>query len=513
MENDVKNQIKLLIEKISENLDVSDSLYEKAENRYLSVGKWLNRKESTLLDFFPEIYLQGSFKLGTVIKPINDKEEYDIDLVCVLKIHKNKVSQNILKDLIGKEIIDYSSANNMKNAPENNRRCWTLEYSDTEQFHLDILPAVPDGIAFKILLEAKGINKNDFTESAIAITDKKHFNFNNISDDWPQSNPKGYANWFKSRMKNQFETKLKLLSESRKISIERIPDYSIKTPLQRVVQILKRHRDVMFNGSDEKPISVIISTLAGHAYNNEEDILTALNNVVNKMETFIEYNDGKYLILNPVNPLENFADKWEESVNKKNNFLKWLKQIKKDFGTLTSQTDVKILSESLKASIGENIVSKSIDHISKQTHTYKMLDRLIAERNINFNVPHKENLKWSINITNNVTLRCYVNNGVFPQGELLNDSLPPISKKLNLTFEATTDVIEPYDVYWQVVNTGHEAEQDGSLRGGLFKNDLGKNKLIREETTLYSGRHWVECFIIKNNLCVAKSGEFIVNIN
>ena len=34
----------------------------------------------------------------------------------------------------------------------------------------------------------------------------------------------------------------------------------------------------------------------------------------------------------------------------------------------------------------------------------------------------------------------------------------------------------------------------------------------KKETTSYSGSHSVQCFIIKGNVCVAKSKEFIINI-
>jgi hypothetical protein len=54
-------------------------------------------------------------------------------------------------------------------------------------------------------------------------------------------------------------------------SVEDIPDYKVRTPLQQ------RHRDHTFeHRSDERPISVIITTLAAHAYNGEETIGAAL---------------------------------------------------------------------------------------------------------------------------------------------------------------------------------------------------------------------------------------------
>ncbi|WP_197996831.1 nucleotide-binding domain-containing protein, partial [Gimesia chilikensis] len=30
--------------------------------------------------------------------------------------------------------------------------------------------------------------------------------------------------------------------------------------------------------------------------------------------------------------------------------------------------------------------------------------------------------------------------------------------------------------------------------------------------TKFPGMHWVECFVVKNGVCVARSGEFVVNI-
>lgn len=42
--------------------------------------------------------------------------------------------------------------------------------------------------------------------------------------------------------------------------------------LQRIVQILKRHRDIMFNGDEDKPISIIITTLASRAYRGETNL-------------------------------------------------------------------------------------------------------------------------------------------------------------------------------------------------------------------------------------------------
>src|SRR5690606_37219737 len=111
-------------------------------------------------------------------------------------------------------------------------------------------------------------------------------------------------------------------------------------PLQRVVQILKRHRDIMFGGNEHKPISIIITTLAAKSYNKEIDIVDALLNVLNKMESFIEekyiskYQRKIKWIANPINDEENFADKWPDESEKEDNFYAWLEKARADFSDL-----------------------------------------------------------------------------------------------------------------------------------------------------------------------------------
>jgi hypothetical protein len=76
---------RLYIEALVEELDISDTRYEQASDSYMSLGRWLNRDGSTIKRHDPVVYVQGSFGLGTVIKPLNLEEEYDVDAVCELK--------------------------------------------------------------------------------------------------------------------------------------------------------------------------------------------------------------------------------------------------------------------------------------------------------------------------------------------------------------------------------------------------------------------------------------------
>jgi len=373
---DRKNEFNRMLEYLAESLDISESHFKEAEERYQAVGKWLERDGSIIEKYNPAIYTQGSFRLGTVIKPITDEEKYDIDLVCELNLTKKQVSQKQLKDLVGVEIQSYARANNMKNPAKEARRCWTLKYADGTQFHMDILPCIPESDAFKLMLQSWGI-PGSMSDHAIAITDNTLPNYGYLDEDWLRSNPKGYAEWFKERMEIQFEVRRMILAESISAKAEDVPDYKVKTTLQRAVQILKRHRDIMFEKDpDDKPISMIITTLAAHAYNNEADLYDSLDSIIKCMPNYILTQNGSPWIPNPVNPDENFADKWEENPKKELNFRKWLVQVEVDLISALNKMGIHKVADRLKPAFGDRAVNEAMKRMGDDFRSKRESDLL-----------------------------------------------------------------------------------------------------------------------------------------
>ena len=89
-----------------------------------------------------------------------------------------------------------------------------------------------------------------------------------------------------------------------------------------------------------------------------------------------------------------------------------------------------------------------------------------------------------------------------------NDSYA-IEKHCTIVYTATYSSCKPFRIVWQIVNTGFEARN--CLRGGFEDSNVGKK--ARRETTLYTGKHFVQCFVIdKYNNCVARSKEFFINV-
>jgi hypothetical protein len=343
-----RNKLGQFLQGLAEALDISETQYEAAVDHYEAVGDWLNKEDSPIAAHDPQIFPQGSFQLGTMIKPINDTDEYDIDLVCEMKsLSKERVTQKQLKDMVGDRL---KTNDRYQKMLEEKNRCWRLQYADSARFHLDILPAIPDhdinGIAR--IIGAK------IADSAILITDKALW-------EWQRSNPLGYAQWFKESMRVQFDSQRLLLAKSLRTTVEEVPEYKVKTPLQRSIQILKRHRDIMFYGDqDDRPISIIISTLAARAYKNEADLLDALQNIINQMPSLVERDEkGNALVVNPVNPLENFADKWKKHPNRETKVRQWLHQVQADLVSALHADSLLDMTEGLKPRFGDRIVNEA----------------------------------------------------------------------------------------------------------------------------------------------------------
>lgn len=360
------------------NLDITESQYIAAVNSYKAVGDWLSKEESSIAPYKPQILPQGSFLIGTMIKPINEDDELDIDLVCELTGKRESWTQRDLKSIVGDRIKENKTYKEM--LADEGRRCWTLNYRENskqpkDKYHMDILPSIVNEGYFNLRDKMFSAMEDANLDSlAIRITDKETNNYyteNNI-EYWMKSNPFGYAQWFNNRTK---------LSEyqafSLRASIKPVPDYQKnKLPLQRVVQILKRHRDIMFSGDENKPISIIITTLSAKAYNKETNLVTALSNVISNMEKYIEskYDAslGRYVkyIPNPINSEENFADKWIEHPIREEKFYEWLEKIKSDMRNILNKTDgIHLISEAMIEPFGKELVQKTFSDYGSRLST------------------------------------------------------------------------------------------------------------------------------------------------
>jgi len=380
MMNDIrKDYLASLLEKMGQVLDITPTQHKEAVAKYEAVANYLKGDE-TIAQYDLHMYPQGSFGLGTVTKPDTDVDELDIDLVCELKkATHNNLTQKKLKKLIGDRLLS-GMYKDMVCTPDG-RRCWRIDYAESTRFHLDVLAAIPD--SSPAISGWAGVK--DYSDTAISITDKEHPEYEIYSRDWPKSNPLGYREWFKDQMLVQLNESKRMFSVKNNVKIDEVPDYEVKTPLQRAVQLMKRHRNQMFCDSssldyDDKPISIIITTLAAKAYSNEANLYDALMNILEGMPNYIKRKivSGKSVtwVENPVDHRENFADKWEAFPVREANFHLWLAEAKRFFSQLLSAEKIQNLNESLRRSMGDKLVTKTLSEFGNSARTAREMGSL-----------------------------------------------------------------------------------------------------------------------------------------
>lgn len=331
-------------------LDLSETQYSLIKRAYESVGAYLAGGDDPIL-VGAEIYSQGSVRLNTTVKP-KGSEQYDVDLLCYLPNASVASGWAEVLEAVRARLASHGTYSEMLTPlPRGHRIMYAGEY------HLDITP----GIDF-------GYNSSEHSHPLL-IPDSR-------LQDWKESNPAGYATWFDNiTEKLPIFVRLEVASESfiKSAAVRPLPDHTRKKLLNRIVQIFKRHRDVWAaEGGKEridlKPISAIITTLAGQAYSKICDEgrsystdFDVLLDVLELMPDYIRYSYGLYFVPNPSMPEENFAEKWNVEESRKGeklrkNFELWHKTITENIIEIASSVGEDQLLDNLSKYFGERPV-------------------------------------------------------------------------------------------------------------------------------------------------------------
>lgn len=338
-----KEQISQLIGTAIEQLDITDAAFDAAEQCYNDLGHHLS-------DSNAEVYVQGSFLLGTVVRPYGGDDEYDLDLVAKLDVAKTSITQQELKNRIGDLLADYHADHDGLDAESpsevsEGRRSWCLHYA---RFHMDVLPCIPDASAT--------------SDTAIELTDRE-------LRLWQKSDPLEYVTWFRKQCAKQFEEERVALSKAYG-SVDAVPNHRVRTPLHRVVQILKRHRDIYFaEDHDDRPPSSLITTLAARSYLGENDLLTATMGAVQRMPEHVEKRNGAYWVENPACSGENFADKWNDYEIRRLKFERWRTAVEQDLtGFLQETKGTVALNQRISKAFGSTPVEQAAKVLGMRTN-------------------------------------------------------------------------------------------------------------------------------------------------
>jgi hypothetical protein len=276
-----------VLDLIGVSVQLSPSQFNRAETSYHAVGGWLDAPDSPIRRYRPTTFAQGSLALDTTVRPLS-RTEFDLDLVCLVQA-SDSVSPAVVYDFLLKRMRDHGTYDKIiVEMP----RCIRLDYSG--DFHLDIVPAVPD-------------STSQPGETCLKIPDRE-------KKVWRSSNPTGYVRWFDAQAAKRllYEKAERFSANGANIKPLRdpVPAYT-KPPLKLAVQLLKRRRDIAFKGQEHlAPSSIILTTLCGLLYQGEDHPTDALMNVLNAICDWASREPIR--LVNPTNPKEWITDRWKD---------------------------------------------------------------------------------------------------------------------------------------------------------------------------------------------------------
>lgn len=369
-----KQNIDRMYRKIAAEIEISPTEADKAKESYEAVGKFLN---NNIKQYDIRVFPQGSFRLGTVIKPISDKDEYDIDLVAT--IDNKFTSAKELKNIVG-DVLKASDRYSKK--IKEGKRCWTIEYAESANYHMDILPTM---------------RSNTYSDTKELIM--THKEDENSEYEFKQTNPEAYYDWFLKRMEEEKKKLTEDYAIRNKLEIVDVPEYKIKTTLQIAIEILKRYRDIKFQEMpDIKPISIILTTLMAKIYTGKENVYELIEKFSKEYPMYLEKDaNGDILIKNPVNESENFADKWPKYPERKVAFFQFMNELKEDLvvNSILLEGNMREQADTYKKLFGENMVNRVYENIANETRIERENSNIYLKENGNITMQ-----KTNVNVRN-----------------------------------------------------------------------------------------------------------------
>jgi hypothetical protein len=270
-----------LLTKICNALQLTDTQFTVAESSYRTVGKWLGG-DDRFDGLNPRIYPQGSMSLLTTVKP-RGRVEYDLDLIFEIDCIEG-LTPKLLYEAVRDRLRAHASYGKML---ETHSRCLRLTYEN--EFHLDIVPA----------------RTHPYLGTPFIEIPQKPAQHGDLHS-WVKNNPKGLVQWFKAACNK----KLVLMEKATQEPLPQpVPSHE-KPVLAQAVQLLKRHRDVVFDNADEAPSSIVLTTLAGTFYQGEQFAENTLTQILDRIGVLAERDKLLTSVVNPACTDQKLCENW-----------------------------------------------------------------------------------------------------------------------------------------------------------------------------------------------------------
>ncbi|MBY6268866.1 nucleotide-binding domain-containing protein [Parageobacillus thermoglucosidasius] len=391
--------------------------------------------------------VQGSVAMSTVVQ--NEDNDYDIDVAIIFDKDKlpegTRATKNIIVDALKRKCTGF------KKEPEAKTNCVRIEYS--EGYHID----------FAIYRRYKDDNENYVYEHG--------------GSEWRRRDPWAITKWFLNRNKEN--------------------DYKLREVV-RLLKMFVKSRDHWVNMPGGLVLSVLAEEQCQSIYERMDErfyyTAKAIRDRLNySKEVYNPTDPTQSLILTKKDEekLENLRKRLDENLQKLDVLFNSDCTEEEALEAWEQFFNHHYWTEQKEKAKEKNEVAKSYYFFNEADETWFYDD---TEEYIENYFP--------LDLKYKVELDCKVKkNGKFVDwlSDMRKKKIPLLPNR-ELYFYASTDAPKPYQVYWKVRNRGEEAKKRNCLRGQIIHTD----ELIQYEESCFKGDHYVECYIVKNGICVAR---------
>ena len=391
-----------------------------------------------------ETCVQGSMAMATVVQ--NEDHDYDIDVAIVFKKSDlgskgAQATRNMVANALRRKTKQFNAE------PEVKTSCVRVKYADG--YHID----------FAVYRKYYDVWNACWV-------------YEHAGSDWTQRELKGLSEWFKTQNDASDGKLRKVVRLSKMFCKSRVSWKNMPSGLLQTVLC------------DEK--------LQDSHDRIDELFYYTMKEIVNRLETDIT-------VTAPVDDGRDLTPR-KSDTKKMTNWKNRLKSKLEDLDVLFKEDCTK--ADALQAWYGffnhdfwnEQVAetsSYSAKLVLKSVRTFIDTEQFIEDL-------------YPINLSYRCSVSCHVNgNGWRPKP--LSEFLQILKRYLPHNFEIRcvmvyTDCPQPYRVFWKVKNVGPEAERRNQIRGEIEE----KGNSIVEHSNFF-GNHYIECYIVKNGVCVART--------
>lgn len=390
--------------------------------------------------------IQGSMAMHTTVQ--NDKNDYDIDVGIVFESDNLNgmgplATRNMVADALKRKTKQFAEDPDVKTS------CVRLKYASTG-YHVD----------FAVFKRCK------------EDSDEKEYVYEHAGVEWSARQLKALEEWFNGEIKDKSDNLRKVIRLSKMFCKSREAWKNMPSGLIQTVIC------------DEK-LATDYTRIDELFYYTMKDIVNRING---STEVMAPVDNGRALVTRDVDR------------QKMNNWKKRLESSLKDLNILfesgcTYSEAVEAWSKFFNHSYWTNLEMSMISE-SFSIHKSQKFDD--TEEFIEDLYPVYEQY--------DLTIDCKVSGNGFtlmPILEYLDKYATHFKKYIPYNFSVRCKIgytnCPSYDkVLWKVLNVGAEAEQRNDIRGQI--QDRGKEI---SENSKFFGAHYIECYLIKNGVCVA----------